>query len=186
MALLQIRREAAINNKLHSYVEYVRKQRDAEIAIFKKQHEAKQDKLQKTLDQVLQKTKVSCTAKRQKTGLSKFNPLPDESRSKYDYIRRQSSNLKQFMDANRHNGSTGEFTLEVLAYFLDHHLGLASRLFMKLGLPAEIERQVVRAHEDWFDSEKACAIRNQTGMTWAGYRHIASTFFCSRNSEPGK
>ena len=33
-------REATINNKLHSDVDYVRKQRDAEIAILKKQHEA--------------------------------------------------------------------------------------------------------------------------------------------------
>jgi hypothetical protein len=72
------------------------------------------------------------------------------------------------MDANWHNGSTREVTLEVLAYFLDHHLRLASRLFMSIFLPAEIERQVIQAHEDWFDSEKACAIRNQTGMTWAG------------------
>ncbi len=66
------------------------------------------------------------------------------------------------MDDNWHNGSTGEVTLEVLSYFLDHHLGLASRLFTKLGLPAEIERKVVKAHEDWFNPEKACAIRNQT------------------------
>jgi hypothetical protein len=118
---------------------------------------------------------LSFAAKRRKTqnGLTKQNPLPNVTRSKYDYIRYQSSKLKNFMDTNWYNGSTGEVTLEVLAYFLDHHLGLASRLFMKLGLPAEIERQVVNAHEDWLDSEKACAIRNFRGMTWAGYRHIA-------------
>ncbi len=90
------------------------------------------------------------------------------------------------MDTNWYNGSTGKVTLQVLAFFLDHHLGLASRLLMKLGLPAEIEREVVKAHEDWFNIEKACAIRNQTGMTWAGYRHIATTLFSSKNSETGK
>ena len=104
----------------------------------------------------------------------------------YDYFMYQCSKHKEFMDINWHNGSREEVALEVLAYFLDHHLGLASRMFMKLGLPAEIERQVVKAHEAWFDSEKACAIRNQAGMTWAGYRHIASTFLCSMNSETGK
>jgi hypothetical protein len=52
------------------------------------------------------------------------------------------------MDANRHIGKTREVILEVLAYFLDQHLGIAySRLFMKLKLLAEIERQVVETHE---------------------------------------
>jgi hypothetical protein len=79
-----------------------------------------------------------------------------------------------------------ETSLDVLTFFFDHHLGLASRLFMKLGLPAEIERQVVKAHEDWFDASKACAIRNLTGMTWAGYRHLASSLFSIMNSITGK
>jgi hypothetical protein len=50
------------------------------------------------------------------------------------------------MDTNWHNGSTGEATLEVMAYFLDLHLGLASRLFMKLGLSVKIERNVINAY----------------------------------------
>ena len=49
------------------------------------------------------------------------------------------------MDNNWHNGYTREVALEVLAYLIDHHLGLASRLFIKLGSPTEIERQVVNA-----------------------------------------
>ncbi len=153
---LQVAQEAALYVKHHTNVDQFRKLQDAEILILKNQHEAENDKLQKTLDRVLQKIKNPCTAKRQKThnGLPKCNPPPDETRSKYDYTRRQSFHLKQFMDDNWFNGSTGEVTLEVLAYFLNHHLGLASRLFVKLGLPAKIERRVVKAHEDWFDSEK--------------------------------
>ncbi len=60
--------------------------------------------------------------------------------------------LKDFMHRSWPGGYTGETSLDVLTCFFDHHLGLASRLFMKLGLPAEIERQVVKAHEDWFDA----------------------------------
>ena len=57
------------------------------------------------------------------------------------------------MDANWYNGSTGEVTLEVLAFFLHHHhLGLASKFFMKLGLPAKIVREAIKAHEDWFNT----------------------------------
>ena len=58
--------------------------------------------------------------------------------------------LKDFMDDRLWpGGSTGETSLDVLTFFFDHHSGLASRLFMKLGLPTEIERQVVnKARED--------------------------------------
>ena len=42
----------------------------------------------------------------------------------------------------------GEVTLEVLAFFLDHHLGIASTLFVNLFLLAEIDCEVVKAHED--------------------------------------
>ena len=94
--------------------------------------------------------------------------------------------LKDFMDRSWPDGFTYE-TLDVLTFFFDHHhMGLASRLFMKLGLPAEIERQVVKAHEDWFDDSKACAIRNLTEMTWAGCCHLARSLFSVINSTTGK
>ena len=95
--------EAAIHNKHHNDVDQVNKLRDAEIAALKKQHEVEQDKLNKTLNRVLQKSNIACATKRHKThnGLPKFHPPPpDETRSKYDYIRHQSIKLKLFIDAN--------------------------------------------------------------------------------------
>jgi hypothetical protein len=89
------------------------------------------------------------------------------------------------MDRSWPCGSTGETSLDVLTFFFDHHLGLASRLFLILGLPAEIECKVVKAHEDWFDASKACAIRNPTGTAWAGYRHLASFLFSVMNRTTG-
>ncbi len=95
--------EAAIHDKHHTHVDHVNKLRDAEMAELKKQHEVEQDKLSDTLNRVLQKSKIVCAAKRQKTnkGILKLQPPPpDETKSKYDYIRRQSIKLKQFINNN--------------------------------------------------------------------------------------
>ncbi len=113
--------EAANKGKHYSEVDYVRQQRDTEIAFLKEQHKAGQAKIQKTLEQALHKSKLSFAAKRQKTHnvLSyKSNLLRDETKSKYDYLRHQCYKLKDFIDSNWHNGSIGEVAMEVLAYFL--------------------------------------------------------------------
>ncbi len=58
---LQVAQEAALHVKHYTDVDQFRKLRDAEILILKKQHEAENGKLLKTLDRVLQKTKNPCT-----------------------------------------------------------------------------------------------------------------------------
>ena len=109
-----------------------------------------------------------------------------DQRRRYDYIRNQSINLRNWCITGWDGGCTGETALEVFTYFFDHHQAFATRLFIQLGLPQEIERQVVSAHESWFSAEKAVALRNQTGMTWDGYRHLAGTMFCDRDAVTGK
>ncbi len=89
--------EAAIRDKHHIYLDHVNKLRDAEMAELKKQHGVEKDKLRDTLSRVLQKSKTVCVTKRQKTnkGILKLHPPPpDETKSKYDYIRRQSIKLR--------------------------------------------------------------------------------------------
>jgi hypothetical protein len=101
------------------------------------------------------------------TAKNNENVPPDfpSAKSRYDYNKRQSKMLKDSMDRSWPDGSTGDTSLDMLTFSFDHQLGLASRSFMKLGLSAEIERQVVKAHEDGFDASKAYAIRNLTRMT---------------------
>ena len=137
--------------------------------------------LHRTLEEVKLRSRVAAAKKKDNVSLD-FS----STKCRYDYTMRQSKTLKNFMDRSWPGGSTCETSLDVLTFFFDHHLSPASRLFMKFGLPGKIERQVVKAYEDWFHASKACAIRNLIGMTWAGYCHLTSSLFSVMNSTTGK
>lgn len=94
--------------------------------------------------------------------------------------------MRQFFESTWSDGAEGETALEVLTYYLDHHTPFATKLFVELDLPAEIERQTITALEDWFTVEKAVTLRNITDMTWEGYRHFSGSLFCTRDADTGK
>ena len=61
---LNAKHVAAIHDMHNTDVDHVNKLRDAEIAALKKEHEVEQDKLNKTLKRVLQKSNIACVTKR--------------------------------------------------------------------------------------------------------------------------
>ena len=114
------------------------------------------------------------------------NNNTSQVRRRYDYIRNQSLRLKAHFANLYLDGPCGETVLETLAYFLDHNHKFASDLFLELELPQAIEQEVVAALQAWWTTEKAAALRHQTGMTWDGYRLLSASYMKSRDLETMK
>ena len=104
--------------------------KDNEIAMLKRHHETERAGLHRRLEEAKRRSIVSSAENKNNEPLDFAS-----SKSRYDYIRRQSKMLKDFMDNSWPGGSTIETSLYVLTFFFDHHLGVASRKKRKKEIP---------------------------------------------------
>ena len=147
-----------------------------------RQLKRKQATMQKKLEEVRSNSQPASRPPVQ-TCVPDAGPSSDNMRRRYDYIRNQYIRLKEHFQQLYLDGSCGETVLEVLTYFLDHNQKFAAELFMELELPQAIEREVVEALQSWWTPEKAAALRQQTGMTWDGYRLLSTSYMQSLDPE---
>ena len=179
-----------LNGKLQQQQGKFQKQKEAmkqkAKAAGKEQLEKQEAKYLKELEEAKEKARLALVSKPIQTCVPPLCHTPAGHRKRYDYIRRQSERLRAFFESSWSDGPDGETALEVFTYYLDHHTPFATKVFVELGIPKEIEAQVIRALEEWFTVEKAVTLRNITGMTWEGYRHFSGSLFCNRDAVTGK